>query len=242
MCCIVVSSHPFLRKVSYEIFLRVHQALAVLFAYSAWRHLPSDGLFPRFYLYIYAALFLTTLLLQTGSVLYRNGIFRHGSSRADITHIHGAVKISIKLSQPIKIEPGQYVNIWVPSVSFWSFLQSHPFVVTSWGSESQDTLELFVQPRKGLTRQLLGHAEADGKGSHLVLFSGPHGMSAPVGSYETVLMIADGFGIAAHLPYLKRLIYGYNARNVRTRRIHLVWQMRDIGRFHILPESNMMVA
>lgn len=228
----VVSSHPFCRKLSYEIFLRVHQAFAIVFTYSAWRHLPSDGWFPRFYLYLCAALFLSTLLLQTGIMLYRNGIFRYGSSRADITHVHGAVKISIKLSQQVKIEPGQYVNIWVPSLSFWSFLQSHPFVVTSWGSESQDTLELFVQPRKGLTKQLLRHAEADGIGSRLVLFSGPHGMSAPVGSYESVLMIADEFGIAAHLPYLKRLIYGYNARNVRTRRIHLVWQMQDIGRFH----------
>jgi hypothetical protein len=47
---------------------------------------------------------------------------------------------------------------------------------------------------------------------------------------ENILMVASGFGIAAHLPYLKQLIYGYNAREVRTRRIHLVWQVRDIGK------------
>jgi hypothetical protein len=43
-------------------------------------------------------------------------------------------------------------------------------------------------------------------------------------------MVASGFGIAAHLPYLKRLIHGYNARKLRARRIHLVWQVRDIGK------------
>lgn len=91
-----------------------------------------------------------------------------------------------------------------------------------------------METRKGLTRELLSHAETKGPGdaktSRWVLFSSPHGRSAAVGDYENILMIADGFGIAAHLPYLKRLIYGYNARKVRTRRIHLVWQLRDIGK------------
>jgi NAD(P)H-flavin reductase len=47
--------------------------------------------------------------------------------------------------------------------------------------------------------------------------------------YETVLIVASGFGIAAQLPYLKRLIHGYNAREVRARRIHLVWQIENKG-------------
>jgi hypothetical protein len=46
--------------------------------------------------------------------------------------------------------------------------------------------------------------------------------------YESILMVASGFGIATHLPYLQRLIYGYNPRRVKARRIHLVWQIRPI--------------
>lgn len=167
-------------------------------------------------------------------MLYRNGALRYGHSRAFITHAHGTVKISISLSRPLKVEAGQYINLWIPSISFWSFLQSHPFVVTSWADGRQDTLELFVEPHKGLTRELLHYAETDGEGramkSRLVLFSGPHGISAAVDNYENVLMIADGFGIAAHLPYLKRLIHGYNARKVCARRIHLIWQVQDISK------------
>jgi Ferric reductase NAD binding domain len=60
------------------------------------------------------------------------------------------------------------------------------------------------------------------------LFSGLHGISALVGEYENVLMIASGFGVAAYLPYLKRLIHGYNARRVHARQIHLVWQLSDM--------------
>ena len=51
-----------------------------------------------------------------------------------------------------------------------------------------------------------------------------------VDEYESVLMIASGFGIAAQLPYLKRLIHGHNAREVRARQILLVWEIRNIGK------------
>jgi NAD(P)H-flavin reductase len=125
------------------------------------------------------------------------------------------------------MDAGQYVNLWIPSVSFWSFLQSHPFVVTSWSDGRQDNLDFFIEPRRGLIRELLSHAGA--ADSRLVLFSGPYGISVLVGEYENVLMIASAFGVAAHLPYLKRLIHGYNARKVHARRIHLVWQLSDIG-------------
>ncbi|KAI8220114.1 hypothetical protein K4K55_011750 [Colletotrichum sp. SAR 10_96] len=61
------------------------------------------------------------------------------------------------------------------------------------------------------------------------VFGGPHGMSIPVTDYDVVLMVASGYGIAAQLPYLKRLIYEFNSRKARTRRIHLLWKLETIG-------------
>jgi NAD(P)H-flavin reductase len=63
-----------------------------------------------------------------------------------------------------------------------------------------------------------------------VLFSGPHGKSIPMDDCENIPIVASDFGIAAYLPYLKKLIYGYNTREVRAHRIYLVWQVRDIGK------------
>ena len=234
MCLLVLLSHPLLRRPSYEIFLRTHQALAMLSAYSIWRHLPSDSLSPRMYIYISAGLFVSTSVVQCISVLWRNGNFRHGRARALVTHAEGSVKIKVTLSRPLKVEAGQYINLWIPSVSFSSFLQSHPFVVTSWSHEEQSQLELFVEPRRGLTRELLYHAQACERsgsfGSRWVLFSGPHGISAPVGEYESILLVGTGFGMAALLPYLQRLIHGYQTRKVCTRRIRVIWQVRRIGK------------
>jgi len=234
LCLLILLSHPLLRRPSYEVFLRMHQALAVLSAYSIWRHLPSNSLFPRMYIYISAGLFLSTFVIECVRVLWRNGTFRYGHARALVTHIDSSVKISITLSRPLKIEAGQYINLWIPSVSFWSFLQSHPFVVASWSHEAQDRLDLFVEPRRGLTRDLLYQAQNRKDNAAFrscwVMFSGPHGSSAPVGEYASVLMVATGYGMAALLPYLKKLIHGYHTRKACTRQVRVIWQVQRFGK------------
>lgn len=227
---LAILSRRIFRKPSYEIFLRTHQALALLCAYSIWQHLPAEQIFPRLYLYGFSGVFGTTFALEGITVFIRSGCFRHRRSRAIITGSCGMVKLRLHLSQPLKIEPGQHINLWMPSVRFWSFLQSHPFVVTSWAATPQTTLDIFIQPRRGFTRDLL-HLANQGKqaDNKWVMFSGPHGQIIPTGKYEKVVMIADGAGIAAQLPHLKRLIHSYHARQVFTRRIHLIWQISDIG-------------
>ncbi|KAH8799389.1 hypothetical protein F5884DRAFT_848060 [Xylogone sp. PMI_703] len=224
---LILLSFRLFRQPSYELFLRAHQSLAGLFVYSMWRHLPSDKLVPRLYLYISTGLFLSTSLIQCGFFVRTNGLFRYHCSRAHISHAGGAVRIRIYPQKRLKIKTGQYINLWIPFISFWSFAQSHPFVVISWATEEQNTIDLFIEPRRGLTRELLYHTKSNHSLNPLVMFSGPHGRSVSMEGYETILMVASGFGIAAQLPYLKRLIHGYNAREVHARRIHLIWQIKD---------------
>ncbi|KAG0644964.1 hypothetical protein D0Z07_9345 [Hyphodiscus hymeniophilus] len=207
------------------------RSYTILTAYTIWRHLPSEKGFPRVYIYISAGLFLLIYIYQGYMIIRRNGIFHYRSAQAHITHEYSAVRVRVQLHKPLDVKAGQIINLWmwIPSVSFWSFLQSHPFVVISWAERAQDHLDLFIEPRRGLTRDLLRYAEGERAMHPWVLFSGPHGKSIPTIDCENILMIASGFGIAAHLPYLKQLIHGYNAREVRARRIHLVWQVRDIS-------------
>ena len=88
-------------------------------------------------------------------------------------------------------------------------------------------------PRRGLTQELLNHVadEEAGISLRLVMFSGLHGSVAPVGSYESVIMVASGSGIVAQLPYLKQLVYDHNNHRARTRRVHLVWYLQYDSRF-----------
>lgn len=172
--------------------------------------------------------------MQGVVIIIRNGVFRHHLARATIIHDEGAVKMQLHVTRPVKVEAGQYINLWIPSVSFWSFLQTHPFTVVSWAATAQDTLDLLIEPRRGLTRELLDHAKRGYTINPIVMFSGPHGIDLAMDKYESVLMVASGFGIAALLPYLKKLIHDYNNRVGRARRIHVVWQIRNRGRLTTL--------
>jgi hypothetical protein len=66
-------------------------------------------------------------------VIRRNGVFRSGGMQAHITYEYGTVRVCIQLQKQLDVKAGQSINLWMwmPSVSFWSFLQSHPFVVIS---------------------------------------------------------------------------------------------------------------
>ncbi|KAF2195727.1 hypothetical protein K469DRAFT_758547 [Zopfia rhizophila CBS 207.26] len=214
LCLLLLLSYPLLRKPSYEIFLRVHRVLAVLSAFSIWRHLALLPFLSCLYVYSFAIMFLSMLLLQSAHFLYQNKAMGASLSQAYIIHNGNTIKIRLSLSRPLKVEAGQYIGLWIPEISFWSFLQSHPFTVTSWSEGKQEYLDLLIEPVGEVKRM-----------SCLALFSGPHGISMPAGDYETVLMIASGFGVAAQLPYIRQPIYGYNACKTQNRRVHLAWQL-----------------
>ena len=90
------------------------------------------------------------------------------------------------------------------------------------------TLNLLIEAHSGLTDQLY-QASVNEDDKFLTLFSGPHGTTVSMGNFGTVLMFATDIGIAAQLPYLRALIDDYNQCRVRTRRIHLVWQLYELG-------------
>ena len=76
-------------------------------------------------------------------------------------------------------------------------------------SGTQESIDLFIKLRNGLIQKVLRYAKAGGALKRLVIFNGPHGTSLAIDQNETILMIATGVDIVSHLPYLRRLIYGY---------------------------------
>lgn len=219
----------------YEVFLRLHQGLAVVSVYGIWLHIAPQILLPRIHLYVLIGLAVTGIIMLSLLTIHRNGMIWHKIPRADIMHAEGAVLIRVILSRPIRVRAGQYISLWllVPSTSISSLIQCHPFMVASWSADVVDKLDLLIEPRKGLTRRLL-RCSPTPQNLCPALFTGPHGNSVPVGDYEVVLMVASGYGIAAQLPYLKQLLHDYNRRSARSRRIHLVWELKTLGRSSFL--------
>ncbi|CAG8421916.1 unnamed protein product [Penicillium salamii] len=248
LCSLVILSLPFCRKVSYELFLRLHQALVVASVYGIWRHLPGETYSSRFYLYVALGILGFTSLSHLILLLYRNGLFSgNGCPRAiAICHTNERdaenagqhvrttpIRVRLILPRPVKAMAGQYINLWLPSLSLWSWAQTHPFMITSWSRADQGVLDLLVEPRGGLTKALVrqAHAAAKDNFSSLALYSGPHGISESVDKYESVLLVASEAGIAAIIPYAKKLIHGYNTCTSHVRRVHLIWQVESLGWF-----------
>ncbi|KUL81281.1 hypothetical protein ZTR_09810 [Talaromyces verruculosus] len=232
---------PYIRRHIFEVFLRTHQVLAYLLLYATWRHVPSGERLSRICIVTTFVLLSIALVLQLGILIYRNRIFSlHGWPRARAScnrpKIEGKddsdviIQVRVALTRPVRIEAGQYINLWMPSMTWWSWAQVHPFMVTSWSHSAQETLDILIQPRRGFSRELLKHARAapQGSASLRAFIIGPHGMSNKVDRYESVVLVANDFGIAAAIPYLKKLVYSYNTSASRTRRVHLVWEVDNL--------------
>lgn len=229
-------------------FLRLHQALAVASVYGIWRHLPSEKYSSRFYLYIALGILGCTSICHLILLLYRNGLFsgngcprviaiyhtdERGSENAEQSAKTTPIRVRLILPRPVKAMAGQYINLWLPSLGLLSWAQTHPLMITSWSRTEQGVLDLLVEPRGGLTKTLVCQAHATPKSnfSSLALYSGPHGISECVDKYESVMLVASGAGIAAIIPYAKKLIHGYNTCTSHVRRVHLVWQVESLGWF-----------
>lgn len=141
------------------------------------------------------------------------------------------LKIRVALSRPMHVQAGQYISLWMPAASLFSWTQTHPFMVTSWSPKKQDVLELFIQSRRGLTESLRARAALEGFVSLTAFVCGPYGVTKSVDRYECVLAVATDFGIAGVVSYLKQLLYGYNTSTSHVRRVHLVWQVQTLGKF-----------
>lgn len=192
---------------------------------------------PLLYLYVLTGILAVTSVFEAISVIFRNFAFRQPYCRAIIYSRQQVVRINLSVPRPWTVQAGQYINLWIPAASFRSLLtmQSHPLTIVSWTEGRWSNLELVVSPQRGLTKVFQSIAENNestaASSPYLAFYSGPHGLSEPMGEYGTVLMFASGLGIVAQLPYIKQLLHDGAQCKTRTKRIHLIWQLEEPGQY-----------
>ncbi|KAH7304619.1 hypothetical protein B0I35DRAFT_363151 [Stachybotrys elegans] len=224
-----------LRKMLYEGFLRIHQALAIFAASLICRHLLAVPDFSWLYLYVYASVACCLNIFYLALTLYRNVARGKPFPRASLKSQGGGTTIIVDLPRPVHIDAGQYVNLWIwaPKISFWTCMQSHPFTVASWSPDGQVRLELFAKSRRGLTSKMTGTPQTDTSNvpwlKCLAFFSGPHGSRIDISDYKSAIMVASDYGIVAMLPFLQKFVYGYKFFTGRICRIHIIWHIKTSG-------------
>jgi len=97
-------------------------------------------------------------------------------------------------------------------------------------SSAPTCASVIIAARTGMTRQIYERAlRAPDHRLHMSGFlEGPYAGHDSLASYGTVIMFAGGAGITHHLIQIRHLLNCIQARTVATRRIILVWSVRDV--------------
>ncbi|KAB8242961.1 hypothetical protein BDV35DRAFT_383595 [Aspergillus flavus] len=224
---ILILSLPLVRRFCYPVFYVTHYFLALLVLITVWMHLPSSDKSSWSMVLAITTTFGASFVLEGLYMLYLNGACGERWSKKIIEkRVDSSIGIYLSPGRPVKVLPGQYVNLWFPSLNPWSWFQCSSFIVTSWSPKEQVLLHLFARcPSRsfGFTWMLLWRATIDSQ-RNITFFSGPHGLSVPAPRYETVLLIASDAGILAVKPYVDQLFHCVKKRTSKTRRLCLVWK------------------
>ena len=208
----------------YEVFAKLHFLLGLFALVVLWRHLQVKKASGQLYLLIGSVLLFCSTVTQWFLFALRN-VSSSGigcKSRILRSNDGSAAQIIIPLFRHFKVRAGMTVYLWLPGLGFGSMAQSHTIPIAWWEDDERGmakTIILLVKTGPGNT--LLSHD------SRLTSFiQGPYGRAIDFASYDRVLMVATGMGIAAQLPYLKELVMMKDKKRA-TRQLYVVWQLEE---------------
>ncbi|KAK6002611.1 hypothetical protein QM012_001361 [Aureobasidium pullulans] len=91
------------------------------------------------------------------------------------------------------------------------------------------TLTFWIRPYDGWTRRLRDEClQASARTVEpTILLEGPYGHHCPISSFDSVLLIAGGTGIASAVPYILEHMAQSEVNEPVTTRMHLIWTVRQ---------------
>lgn len=218
-------------------FLRTHLVFTSAFLILLWLHIRLLDTYLCVCLSVSAGFLVLQKVVWFLFLLYRNMVLGT-SGQAVVTRYSQSgqgdevYKVEINTRRPWLVRPGQYVYVTLPKLRSFGFslLESHPFMV-AWMKEDErgrtQSIVLLVRACKGFTRKLK-FAEA----SCPAIIDGPYGAhdSEALGTYDKILLMSSGIGIASHLHTARHLLLAHNKQTARVRRLTLLWFLETEGK------------
>jgi len=243
------------RHAFYETFLNTHILLAAVVFFCTLVHCVTaevPGGLPQLpWVIAILSLWAAERLFRLGRVAYCGKawrIWRAAWSPATVEAMPGeACRVTIHLPRYVDVRPGTHAYLRFREISPW---ECHPFSI-AWvehtpidglpvtekdgGAAARPTEELrtsvsfVIGAQTGFTRKLYDRARERGAKQMVLsaLFEGPYAGHHSLDSYGHAVLIAGATGITHQISYLRRLIEGYNDGTIATRKVTLVWIVRD---------------
>ncbi|KAI8648534.1 FAD-binding FR-type domain-containing protein [Fusarium keratoplasticum] len=248
MMMLILSLSP-IRHAFYETFLNTHIILATVAFVCTWAHCASasipGGLPELPWIMAIMALWFADRLARMVRLAYANWSGR-GFTYAMCEPMPGEVtRVTLQLPKSMDIKPGMHAYLRFWGVNAW---ESHPFSI-AWVNHNSSTplptsekeplasldqanvstaVSFIIGAQTGMTRKLFNKASQAGRSIRLkAAFEGPYAGHHSLDSYGHAVLFAGSTGITHQLSYIRHLLEGYNAGTVATRRVTLVWIIRE---------------
>lgn len=246
-----------IRHAFYETFLHLHQTLAFLALLGIYVHLDMKKLPAYPSILTAMALLLLERLWRIARILHLNYSRHGGTTTAYVEALPGdACRVTFQLPRHITIRPGSHVYAYLPAISLWmshpfsvawtnvesepptgnsalpttpNSLERQSVIQRLSPSKAPTSVSLIMAARTGMTRKLYQAARASPNDKLCLkgFLEGPYAGHDSLVSYGTVVMFAGGAGIMHHLVQVRHLLAGAATQTVATRKIVLVWSIRD---------------
>jgi len=245
---ILIFSLSPIRHAFYETFLASHILLAMVTFIGTLIHCASatiPGGLPQIPWIV--AIFVLWILERTARMFrlaYCNWTSR-GFTEAVVEPMPGeACRVTMHLPRFVDVQPGQHAYLRFSGVSPW---ENHPFSI-AWFEHLHEeqlpisekdkqalqkptgtTVSFLISAQTGFTRQLYNKACKAGTRAIKMraAFEGPYAGHHSLDSYGHCLLFAGASGITHQVSFLRHLVNGFNNGTVATRRVTLVWIIRD---------------
>lgn len=242
---IFVTSPSPVRHAFYETFLNLHIIFAAVAIAGVWMHCDIPSLPQKPYIRAVAFLWVSDRVFRLVRIIWCNYSTK-GWTTASIEAMPGdACRVTMHLPKKLDVKPGSHAYLRFAKLNIW---ESHPFSI-AWVahhpvmsqelpmnekrvvSEAQTTdISFVIHAQTGLTRRLFNAAKVE---SPRVLrlkaaFEGPYAGHHSLDSYGHAVLFAGSSGITHQIPYVQHLIRGFNDGTIATRKVLLVWIIRDV--------------
>jgi hypothetical protein len=261
---ILITSPSAVRHAYYETFLNGHIIFAFVTMLGVLVHCQLGQLPQLSYIQTVIVLWSLDRFARLARNIWYNYSFKAGFTTATVDCLPGdACRVTLHLPKHVAINPGSHAYLRFPHLKPWD---SHPFSIAmtkdvsltpelpSVEKSSKSILDrsklrtdvsFIIHAQTGWTRQLHRKALEHSRGglSTYALFEGPYQGNHSLDSYGTLLLFAGSSGISHQLPFLTHLLSGHAAGTVATRRITLVWIIRDVEHLEwVRPYMNEILA
>ncbi|KAI1417440.1 ferric reductase NAD binding domain-containing protein [Hypoxylon sp. FL1857] len=239
-----------IRHAFYETFLNFHIVLAFIIFTMTWVHCATatlpGGLPQLTWMIAIFMLWVAERLARMFRLAYNNWSKKRGFTEAVVEPLPGDTsRVTMRLPRYVKVKPGTHAYIRFMGVNPWenhpfsiAWVEHHPEAGTTLEEKAQTESELrrgttsisfIIGAHTGFTRQLYNKALSGGSQSIRIraAMEGPYAGHHSLDSYGHVVLFAGSTGITHQISYLKPLIQGFNDGTIATRRITLVWIIRD---------------